>query len=65
MTRFSRNETLSQELLDVIATYMDGRIREDLAFELAPCTPETFLKEYIERDPDFTELLNTEFSIEL
>lgn len=30
---------LSQEELDVIATYMDADIRESVAFDLATCTP--------------------------
>lgn len=65
MTRFREKETLTQSLLDVIATYMDNDIREDLAFKLAPCDPEIFLKAYVDRCPNFTELLKTEFNIEL
>jgi hypothetical protein len=42
MTRYGEKETLTQELLDNIATYMSDDIREDLAFEIAPCTPEMF-----------------------
>ena len=56
---------ITQELLDNIATYMNDDIREDLAFELAPCTPEMFLSEYVKRDPDFEDLLRAEFGIEL
>lgn len=57
---------LTQEELDVIATYMDDDIREDVAFDLdSCCTPEQFLKEYVSRDNEFEELLRTEFSIEL
>ena len=56
---------LTQEELDVIATYMNDDIREDVAFDLDSCTPEEFLKEYVNRDEDFEELLRTEFSIEL
>lgn len=56
---------LTQEELDVIATYMDDDIREDVAFDYSCCTPEQFLKEYVSRDNEFEELLRTEFSIEL
>lgn len=56
---------LTQELLDTIATYMDDEIREDVHVELAPCTPEKFLRRYVELDPDFKELLKAEFRIEL
>lgn len=65
MTRYGEKETLTQELLDNIATYMNDDIRGDLAFELAPCTPEMFLREYVKQDPDFEDLLRTEFGIEL
>lgn len=56
---------LSQEELDVIATYMDDDIRESVAFDLAPCTPNQFLREYVSRDEHFEELLKSEFGIEM
>ena len=56
---------ITQELMSTIATYMDDEIREKVHFELAPCTPEEFLKRYVELDPDFEELLKSEFSIEM
>lgn len=65
MTRCREKVTLTQELLDNIATYMNDDIREGLAFKLAPCTPEMFLSEYIKQDPDFEDLLRAEFGIEL
>ena len=65
MTRYGQKEELNQELLDVIATYMDDDIRENIAFELAPCSPYEFLMEYARCDPKFVDLLKSEFSIEL
>jgi hypothetical protein len=65
MTKNNEVFELTQEELDVIATYMNDDIREDVAFDLDSCTPEEFLKEYVSRDEDFEELLRTEFSIEL
>lgn len=65
MTKNNKVFELTQEELDVIATYMIDDIREDVAFDLDSCTPEEFLKEYVNRDEDFEELLRTEFSIEL
>lgn len=56
---------LSQEELDVIATYMDDDIRESVAFDLSPCTPNLFLREYVSRDKYFEELLKSEFGIEM
>lgn len=65
MKRYGENYTLTQKEMDTIASYMDDEIREDLHDEIAPCEPEEFLKKYVERDPDFEELLKNEFSIEL
>ena len=56
---------MNTEEMENIATYMNDEIREDLHFEMAPCEPEEFLRAYVEKDPDFEELLNSEFSIEL
>ena len=65
MKRYGKNFELTQELMDTIGSYMDDEIREDLHGELAPCRSEDFLKKYLERDPDFAELLKTEFDIEM
>lgn len=40
---------------------MDDDIRERVAFELAPCTNEEFLKRYLELAPDFQNVLDSEF----
>ena len=56
---------LSQDELDVIATYMDDDIRESVAFDLSPCTPNQFLRGYVSRDKHFEELLKSEFGIEM
>lgn len=65
MTRYGEKFDLKQDLMNTIATYMDDDIRETVHQELAPCTPEKFLKRYLELDPDFEELLENEFSIEM
>ena len=65
MKRYGENFELTQELMDTIASYMDDDKREQVHAELAPCEPEEFLKRYLELDPDFEELLNNEFSIEV
>lgn len=46
---------------EAIEMMMDEDIRERVAFELAPCTEEAFLKRYLELDPDFQNVLDTEF----
>lgn len=56
---------ISQDLMDRIAIYMDDEKREQVHRELAPCSPEEFLKRYIELEPSFENVLKSEFSIEL
>ena len=65
MLRCKEKTKLTQNLLNAIATYMKDDIREEIHFRFAPCEPEIFLKEYIERDPEFEELLYQEFGIEM
>lgn len=50
--------------MDVIATYMDDEIREQVHGEIAPCLDEEFLKRYVELDPAFNTLLKSEFGID-
>lgn len=40
-------------------------IREKVHMELAPCRPAEFLKRYLEIDPDFANLLRSEFNMEV
>lgn len=56
---------VTQEQMDAIVVLMDDEIRERIHRELAPCTPEAFLKRYCELVPEFEEVLSGEFSIEL
>lgn len=56
---------VTQEQMDAIVVLMDDEIRERVHRELAPCTPEAFLKRYCELVPEFEEVLNEEFSVEL
>lgn len=65
MKRYGTEYELTQKELDIIAIYMDDDIREDIAFKFAPCTPEAFLRAYVEEDESFKELLEIEFSIVL
>lgn len=60
MTIFDR--AISQKDMDVIGSYMDDEIRETVHGELAPCSPEEFLIRYLELDPEFLDLLITEFN---
>lgn len=64
MKRYGKDYKLTQNLMDTIAVYMDDEIREKVHFEHAPCEPEEFLKRYLELDPDFKDVLKSEFGIE-
>lgn len=55
---------ITDQQMQIIASYMQDDIREDLHFKLAPCDHETFIKEYLKRDPGFSDLLQNEFNLE-
>ena len=65
MKRCGEETKINQGLMATIATYMNDDIREIVHAELAPCTPDEFLKRYLELDPNFETLLNNEFCIEI
>lgn len=65
MERYGKETKINQELMNTIASYMDDDKRETVHAELAPCEPEEFLKRYLELDPNFEEILNNEFDIEI
>jgi hypothetical protein len=52
---------ITQEQMDTIAEYMDDDTREHLHASLAPCTPQTFLKAYLDAQPDFLSDLQNAF----
>ena len=55
---------ITKKDLDDIAIYMDNDIREELHRELAPCSPDEFLRAYLQRDPDFRDVLEGTFQWE-
>jgi hypothetical protein len=59
------NEDQSHKYWDAIVNLMDDEKREAVHAELAPCTEIEFLERYIELDPDFEDVLESEFGIEL
>ena len=65
MTVNGEVKEIGQELMDVIASYMDDEKREAVHAEMAPCSNEEFILRYLELDPDFEELLRIEFSVEV
>lgn len=65
MLRYGEKLDLDKNLWDAIVTYMNDDVREDVHFDLAPCSEEEFLDEYVKRDPEFEKLLHEEFGIEM
>lgn len=63
MTIYGRR--ITDKDMSNIASYMDDDIREDLHGDLAPCSNEEFINEYLKRDPEFMDLLKTEFEFKL
>lgn len=51
----------SEELIETISSYMNDEIREDVHSKMAPCSFEEFLKNYLEKDENFYNLLKSEF----
>lgn len=49
--------------MDVIVSFMNDEIREQVHRELAPCTDEEFLKRYFELDSEFEMYISPEFSM--
>lgn len=65
MLRYGEKLDLDDGLWEAIVGYMDDDIRENVHFDLAPCSEEEFLNEYVKRDPEFKKLLHEEFGIEM
>lgn len=65
MLRYGEKLDLDDGLLEAIVGYMDDDIRENVHNDLAPCSEEEFLDEYVNRDPEFEKLLHEEFGIEM
>lgn len=59
MTIYGRK--IENEDMNNIASYMDDEIRESVHSELAPCTHEEFIGRYLELDPEFIDILRSEF----
>lgn len=56
---------IDNKIMNEIASYMIEGIREDVHAEFAPCSNETFIKEYIKRDKKFVMILEDLFNIEM
>lgn len=56
---------LKENVMLAIVNLMDDEIREQVHRELAPCTDMEFLRRYVELDPEFESVLESEFGIEL
>ena len=61
---FDLNYPENNNTWEAIVSYMDDEIREDVHARCAPCSKRYFLESYIEKDPEFEQLLAMEFGIE-
>lgn len=59
MTIYGRK--IENDDMNNISSYMNDDIREELNTKLAPCTNELFINEYLKMDPDFIDILTSEF----
>ena len=62
--------TISNELMNNIATYMDGDLREQTHFVVAPCSNEVFITEYYntasaELKRALEDILSDEFNLDI
>ena len=56
---------LKENVMLAIVNLMDDEIREQVHRELSPCTDMEFLRRYVELDPEFESVLESEFGVEL
>lgn len=54
-------ERTYNEYWEQVVNLMDDEKRKQVHFEIAPCSNEKFLKRYLELDPDFENVLESEF----
>lgn len=67
MTRYGEEILLEEcdELWENMSVYMNDEVREQVHFELCPCSREEFLRRYCELDVSFIGLLRVVFHVEL
>lgn len=58
-------EKITETEMNFLAMYMHSHIRERLHMELAPCTPEKFIEEYLKEDQEFETVLRERGHAEL
>lgn len=59
MTIYGR--TITDDDMEIIASYMDDEIREQVHAEIAPCSNEEFIKRYLDLDDSLADILKREF----
>ena len=56
---------ITNDEMEVITSYMNDEIREDVHFKFAPCSNELFLREYLKRDSESLKGIMAELGIEV
>ena len=59
MTIYGR--AITDDDMEIIASYMDDEIREQVHAEIAPCSNGEFIKRYLEVDESLADILEREF----
>ena len=54
----NEKEKIKMMYWEEIVNLMNDEIREQIAYELGPCTEEEFLARYLELDPEFQATLD-------
>ena len=54
----------NKDLWEAVVGHMEMELCEETHMECAPCSKRYFLERYIEKDPEFEQLLAEEFGIE-
>ena len=55
---------ITDNTMQALAELMDDETRESVHADLAPCSNDDFLAEYVTRDPSFARVLVREFGID-
>lgn len=63
MTRKMR--LITNDEMELLASYMNEEIREEIHFKFAPCSNELFLSEYLKRESESLKSIMAELGIEV
>ena len=56
---------ITNDEMELLTSYMNDEIREEVHFKFAPCSNELFLREYLKRDSESLKGIMAEIGIEV